>query len=211
MGHAVTASVADADVLINCHGCGIERLPEHTFNVLWVIGHPDRITAAECQQYDAVYSESARFAEHLREQGVACTHLPGASDFVPMPDVPKQYGAVFVGNWRPGRTLDAGERALSVWGEGWDGKLPEGAWQGPDYPHEWLSALYAGAEVVLNDAHEDMERWGFHNPRYYDTLAVQGEEVPTFARCAEYIMAAAHVPKGLDLGWQAAATWPRGG
>jgi hypothetical protein len=189
MGHTVTGDVANADVLINCHGCGIERLPEHTFNVLWIIGHPDRITPAECQQYDAVYSESARFAEHLRGQGVACTHLPGASDFVPMPDAPKTHGAVFVGNWRPGRTLDAGERVLSVWGEGWDGKLPEGAWwQGLYFPHGQLNALYAGAEVLPNDHHADMERWGFHNPRHYDTLAVRGEEVPTFEECAGHIM-----------------------
>ena len=39
-----------------------------------------------------------------------------------------------------------------------------------------------------------------HNPRYYDILATRGEKVPTFAECAEVLMALAHTPVGLDLG-----------
>ena len=201
LGHTVTDNVVEADVLINCHGCGVARLPEHTFNILWIIGHPDRITPAECWQYDVVCSESAKFAAHLKGQGVECIYRPGASDMVPMPDVPKTHGAVFVGNWRPGRELDTGERELAVWGEGWDGRLPGGAWRGAYYPHEDLNELYASAGEVLNDHHEDMARWGFHNPRHYDMLAVAGEKVPTFAECAEHIMALVPTERiMLDLG-----------
>jgi len=201
LGHTITDNVAEADVIVNCRGAGVEGLPEWTFNILWIIGHPDTVTVNECLLYDAVCCESERFAEHLRGWGIACHHLPGASDMVPMPDVVKQHGAVFVGNWRPGRELDSRGLPLAVWGEGWDGKLPEGAWRGPYYPHEGLNELYASAELLLNDHHEDMARWGFHNPRHYDIAAVAGKKVPTFAECAAAIMAL--VPEKrhmLDLG-----------
>jgi hypothetical protein len=200
LGHTVTGDVTEAQVIINCHGAGVQQLPEWTYNVLWIIGHPDNVTPEMCHEYDAVWSESERFAEHLREQGVECGHLPGASDFQPI-EYPIERGAVFVGNWRPGRELDAPEgMTLDVWGEGWEGHLPEGAvWRGKYFPHEGLNRLYASSRAVLNDTHEDMERWGFNNPRYYDIRAAQGEcagvflqdeedFVPTFYECAETIM-----------------------
>jgi hypothetical protein len=204
LGHTVTESVADADVLVNCHGMGLKALPVHTFNVLWIIGHPARITAAECDQYDAVYCESERFTAHLREQGVACEWLPGASDMVPMPDVPKTIRRVFVGNARGGTrpcidALAGDYEGLQVWGEGWE-RLPGGVWQGPYIPHDRLNLLYAQACEVLNDEHTDMAEWGFHNPRHYDILAARGEKVPTFAECAERIMGRAHPVHGFDLG-----------
>lgn len=204
LGHTVTESVADADVLVNCHGMGLKALPLHTYNVLWIIGHPARITPAECDQYDAVYCESERFTAHLREQGVACEWLPGASDFVAMPDANTYPGRVFVGNARNGSrpcidALNGDYSNVQVWGEGWD-RLPEGVWQGTYYPHEHLNRLYAQAAEVLNDEHADMAEWGFHNPRHYDVLATRGEKVPTFAECAQKIAQRARRQYGYDLG-----------
>lgn len=199
-GHTPTEDVREADVLVNCRGFAVERLPEWTWNILWIIGHPDTVTAAECQQYDAVFCESARFTEHLQQQGVACRHLPGASDMTPL-EGPREHEAVFVGNWREGRVLDPQGMALEVWGEGWDGHLPEGAvWRGPYYPNERLGWLYATSALVLNDTHADMARWGFRNPRHYDILAVRGDRVPTFGECAGALMAGARPIVGLDLG-----------
>ena len=203
-GHTVVGDVVEADVLINLHGGRIQQLPEWTWNVLWIIGHPDAVTEQECDEYDVVYSESAMFAEHVREWGIACKHLPGASDFEPL-ELPKTHDAVFVGNWREGRTLDDGlptGHRLEVWGEGWEGHLPEGAeWRGLYYPHEDLAALYASSVFVIPQMYEDMHRWGFVNPRIHDVLAVRGEKVPTFAECAERIMADVPAIRGmLDLG-----------
>jgi len=201
IGHTVVSNVSEADVLINCHGMGVQMLPVHTYNVLWVIGHPARLSEGELMQYDAVYSESEEYAAHVRSLGVACEHLPGATDFVPMGkgDVPQ---SVFVGNWREGRTLPEAHYPLHVWGEGWQGHLPDGAtWEGVYLPHEELNALYGDSAEVLNETHADMVRWGTHNPRYYDVLAARGEAVPTFADCAATIMA--RVPEQrvmLDLG-----------
>jgi len=203
-GHTVVGDVLDADVLINLHGGRIQQLPEWTWNVLWIIGHPDAVTEQECDEYDAVYSESEMFAEHIAGAwGIPCVHLPGASDFEPL-GLLVEHNGVFVGNWRPGRALDwsAKDGSLEIWGEGWQGHLPEGAtWMGTEYPHEHLNRLYGLSSRPINQTYPDMERWGFHNPRHYDIAAVRGEQVPTFADCAAAIMAG--VPEHrmmLDLG-----------
>jgi len=192
LGHGVVTSVTEADVLINCHGFSLQWLPDHTYNVLWVIGHPDAVTPNECWQYDAVYSESEEFAEHLREQGVTCKWLPGASDFVHKGCAPHLFRRVFVGNARGGSrpcidALNGNYDGLTIWGEGWE-HLPAGVWKGEYLDHSLLNMCYGSAWEVLNDTHADMERWGMHNPRYYDILATRGEKVPTFAECAEHIM-----------------------
>ncbi len=201
LGHTVIGNINDADVLINCHGMGVQVLPVHTYNVLWVIGHPARLSALELAQYDAVYSESEEYAAHVRGLGIACEHLPGASDFVRMGDASVQQ-SVFVGNWREERKLPEAHYPLRVWGEGWQGHLPDGAtWEGAYMPHEELNALYGQSAEILNDTHADMIKWGMHNPRHYDVLAARGEPVPTFAGCAQRIMAS--VPEKrvmLDLG-----------
>ena len=205
-GHKVVGDVMDADVLINLHGGRIAQLPEWTWNALWIIGHPDAVTEQECDEYDAVYSESEMFAEHVREWGIGCKHLPGASDFEAM-DLPREHDAVFVGNWRPGRELQVPDgMMLEVWGENWTELPHDAVWRGIEYPHERLMELYASSAHVVNQTHPDMERWGFHNPRHYDILAVRGEPHPTFAECAAAIMA--DVPEQramLDLGCGARA------
>lgn len=206
LGHVVTDRIQDADVFINLHGGRVQGMPEWTWNVLWIIGHPDAITREECDEYDAVYSESEMFAEHVAGTwGITCAHLAGASDFEPL-DLPKKHDAVFVGNWRPGREFPKVAGTLQVWGEGWDhaysGAPPENVvLVAPAFPHDDLQVLYASASQPVNQTYPDMERWGFHNPRYYDIAAVRGEPHPTFDECAAAIMAG--VPTGrimLDLG-----------
>jgi hypothetical protein len=200
-GHTVVGDVMDADVLVNLHGGRVSQLPEWTWNVLWIIGHPDAVTRQECDEYDAVYSESEMFADYLREAGVDAKSLPGATDFVAL-DMPKTHDAVFVGNWRPGRELQVPDgMMLEVWGENWTELPHDAVWRGIEYPHERLMELYASSAHVVNQTYPDMERWGFHNPRHYDIAAVRGEPHPTFDQCATEIMAG--VPERrvmLDLG-----------
>lgn len=202
LGHEVTENAVDADVLIHLHGMPIERLPDWTFNILWVHSHPE--TVGDARRYDRVYSESAKFAEKI-----GGTHLPGASDMVPM-DVPKTHYAVFVGNARNGSrpciTDYLGGRSdgagLEVWGEGWE-KLPPGIWKGVYYPHENLNALYAANEWVLSDSHPDMDEWDFVNPRVWDRMAVSGMRippVPTFLDVARTMLDGVRWSVKLDLG-----------
>jgi SAM-dependent methyltransferase len=202
LGHSITENALEAEVVINCHGAAVQHLPEWTYNILWVIGHPDAVTPQGCWEYDAVFAESYKFAEHLRGQGIDAKHLPGASDMVPM-DVEQTFDAIFVGNWRPGRTLDVPEdMELNVWGEGWREHLKRpNSTYGEYYPHDHLNELYAKARVLPNDTHADMQKWGMNNPRHYDILAVRGEQVPTFAECAAVLMDAVPTERVmLDLG-----------
>lgn len=204
LGHEVTTDLLQAEALINLHGAVVQRLPEWTYNVLWIISHPDTVTTEECDQYDAVFCESERFTEHLLEQGIGCEHLAGASDFTARGTIPYMLRRVFVGNARNGTrpcidALNGDYEGLAVWGEGWE-HLPEGVWRGEYYPHERLNTLYGTTQEVLDDSHEDMDRWGFTNPRAYDIRATRGEKVPTFAQCAKALMQGVRPLSGLDLG-----------
>lgn len=198
-GHEVVTEIQKAEVLIHLHGVGIERLPDWTFNVLWVHSHPDEVKNAG--RYDAVFAEGKAFAE-----SIGATWLPGASDFVPI-TVPIRYKAVFVGNVKGGSRpcvdnylrTHPDPSGLAVWGEGWE-KLPAGCWKGVYYPHEMLNELYAASEDVLGDSHPDMDKWGFTNPREWDVRACNGEVVPTFKDIARTMMASVKWGVKLDLG-----------
>ena len=54
---------------------------------------------------------------------------------------------------------------LGVWGDGWEGKLPPGVWQGRFVPWEKLPLIYSCATIVLNDHQPEMLKNGFVNNR----------------------------------------------
>lgn len=199
LGHEVTDNAVEADVLIHLHGIGVERLPDWTYNILWVHSHPDELK--DTKRYDAVFAEGKAYAESIK-----AVWLPGASAFAPM-QAERKYEAVFVGNSRNGSRpcVDAflkgnpDPSGLAVWGEGWE-KLHAGCWKGTYYPHEQLNALYASAGAVLGDSHPDMEKWGFVNPREYDIKAVAGEKVPTFLDVTRTMLEGVRWQTKLDLG-----------
>jgi len=201
LGHELVEDIARAEVLIHLHGYGIERVPDWTYNILWVHSHPAAAERLDMRRYDRAFAESAEFAEHM---GIG--HLPGASDMQPL-ERPIEHEAVFVGNAkghsRPSVDKWLAEHpngeGLAVWGEGW-GWLPEGVWQGLYYPHEQLGELYAATRHVLNDNHADMDRWHFTNPRLYDVAALKGERVPTFGDVARAMLDGVRWQTRVELG-----------
>ena len=66
---------------------------------------------------------------------------------------------------------------LTVYGPGWEGILPEGAWRGPYVEHDRLGALYRSAGLVLCDHWSDMAELGFVSNRIFDVLAAGGRAV----------------------------------
>ena len=66
--------------------------------------------------------------------------------------------------------VDAGVD-LAVWGEGWEGLLPDGVHRGVFVPNDALPTLYRSARVVLNDHWDDMARDGFLSNRLFDAAA----------------------------------------
>jgi hypothetical protein len=153
-------------------------------NLLWVISHPDEVTAPEAAAYDAVFAASTTWsADRSRDWGLEVTPLlqctdptrfhPGLGD----PEDGPGEGIVFVANargvLRP--TVEAAlavDTPLTVHGAGWDEWLPARSvrLQGP-VGNEDLGRLYASSSLVLNDHWEDMRAEGFVSNRVFDVLA----------------------------------------
>jgi glycosyltransferase involved in cell wall biosynthesis len=160
-------------------------------NLLWVISHPERVSAREAAGYDAVFAASASLTRRLTEGlGRPVEMLLQCTDqhrFRPVaPDLGRRHEVLFVGNARG--TRDSVAAALqagivpSVYGLRWKGLLPEGAWCGEYIPNEHLPATYRAAGVVLNDHWDDMRREGLLSNRLFDLVAcgarVVSDDVP---------------------------------
>ncbi|MCJ1713365.1 glycosyltransferase [Curtobacterium sp. VKM Ac-2922] len=163
---------------------GLDDTPVHpsAVNVLWVISHPDLVTAAELARYDLRFAAGPVWASRVAEQtGLPVAPLLQATDptrFHPGPVDPAYAGldTAFVGKtravFRPvvRDAVDAGVD-LAVWGEGWEGLLPDGVHRGVFVANDALPALYRSARVVLNDHWDDMARDGFLSNRLFDAAA----------------------------------------
>ena len=160
-------------------------------NLLWVISHPDRVTAELCATYDVIFVASDVFLEHLRARtDVPLVPLHQATEperFFPESGGP-EHELLFVGNSRGVRRPIIDDLAgspfdLSVYGGNWtpeliDPKHLKGEW----IPNDDLRRYYAGATIVLNDHWQDMRDEGFFSNRLYDALAsgafIVSDEVP---------------------------------
>ncbi|TDN45666.1 glycosyl transferase family 1 [Curtobacterium flaccumfaciens] len=163
---------------------GLDDTPVHpsATNVLWVISHPDLVTPAELARYDLRFAAGPVWAARTTEAtGLATAPLLQATDPArfhpgdPDPQYP-DLDTAFVGKtrevFRP-VVRDAVEAGadLAVWGEGWEGLLPDGVHRGVFVPNDRLPALYRSARVVLNDHWDDMARDGFLSNRLFDAAA----------------------------------------
>jgi O-antigen biosynthesis protein len=183
----------DADVVVHVRGLRpYTPKPAHT-NVLWIISHPDDVTAEECERYDVVFVASEPFARELEQQVRVPVHvLLQATDtdrFRPTEPNPElATDVLFVGNSRKQRRpiVDAAIEAglpLSIYGSDWHGLVPDEYIKGEYFPNEKLTELYASATVVLNDHWPDMAAKGFISNRVFDALAsgaalVTDQELP---------------------------------
>ncbi|WP_058729021.1 glycosyltransferase [Curtobacterium oceanosedimentum] len=164
---------------------GLDDTPVHpsATNVLWVISHPDLVTPAELARYDLRFAAGPVWAERVgAETGLAIAPLLQATDperFHPgavAAGTPHDVDTLFVGKtravFRPVvRDAVAAGVDLAVWGEGWEGLLPDGVHRGVFVANEALPALYRRARVVLNDHWDDMARDGFVSNRLFDAAA----------------------------------------
>ncbi|MCY1695863.1 glycosyltransferase family protein [Curtobacterium sp. SL109] len=163
---------------------GLDDTPVHptATNVLWVISHPDLVTAAELARHELRFAAGPVWAARVTAgTGLAVGPLLQATDparFHPGPADPAfpDLDTAFVGKtrrvFRP-VVRDAVEAGvdLAVWGEGWESLLPDGVHRGVFVPNEQLPALYRSARVVLNDHWDDMARDGFVSNRLFDAAA----------------------------------------
>ncbi|MEO1175180.1 MAG: glycosyltransferase, partial [Myxococcota bacterium] len=172
----------DIDVVVHIKGLS-EYVPKpHNVNVMWMINHPDRHRDDELERYDLVCVASEPYARELQGRlRVPVLYLPQATEPDRFrPGATRDLELVFVGSNRGvGRKsmrrviadLLPTRHRLAVWGDGWDGLLPDGVWQGPFVANDALPEIYGRAHVVLNDHHDDMRAAGFINNRTFDALA----------------------------------------
>ncbi len=171
---------ARADVVLVLRGLPIEVPAPGPVRLLWVISHPDEVTADEARRYDAVFAASPAWAgRRSREWDVPvipllqCTDVelchPGRADR-------PGGGVLFIGNARRGAhrpIVDwaAAVAEVGIVGTGWENTAHAGRLLATSVPNAEVGARYAGAAVVLNDHWADMRRGGFVSNRLFDAVA----------------------------------------
>ena len=191
------------DVVLVLRGLRDVQPPPQRSNIwmMWIISHPELVTAQEMDAYDAVFAASTSWQP---PRGASCTPLLQATNprrFHPEVAAPDS-GArlLFVGStrgeFRPAvQAVTASPRAqdLTVYGVGWQEFLPADQIAGEFLANEQLPAAYAAAEIVLNDHHADMAEQGFLSNRLFDAVACGTRVVSDHATGLEEVFGASVV------------------
>jgi hypothetical protein len=169
------------DVSLVIRGLGAPEPRPETTSLLWVISHPDQVTADEMAPYDRVFAASAAWAAATADRtGIPVEPLLQATDparFHPgEPDPGLISDVLFVGSTRGEfRPLVRGAVAagadLALYGGGWADHVDARYVRGPFLPNDRLSAAYRSARIVLNDHWADMAAGGFVSNRLFDAVA----------------------------------------
>lgn len=161
------------------------RPPRTGISILWIISHPDEITAEELADFDLVFaasrswalSASKRFSRDVQPL-LQCTDT---TRFRPT-GAARGDDIIFVGTARgiprPSvvAPLAAGIR-VKVFGPDWRGFIPGSAIAATGVPNEELPRLYESAALVLNDHWPAMRAAGFISNRPYDVVAAGGRVI----------------------------------
>jgi hypothetical protein len=190
--HADDLAGRSSDVLVVVRGLQPVRRTAGQAHVLWVISHPETVTARECDEADLVLVASHRFADELR----ACTTTPvevmlQATDterFRPQaPDPRHEHDVAVVAKsrdvFRPAvaAAVAAGLRP-AIYGSGWE-RFVDPELVVSDYvANDELPVVYSSVGALLSDEWEAMREWGFVSNRVFDALACEtpviSEELP---------------------------------
>lgn len=159
--------------------------PRTALRLMWIISHPNEISAGELADFDHVFAASRpwsraasdRFGRDI-EPLLQCTD---ATRFRPT-GLQRDASIVFVGTARGiHRPAVVGPvRAgipLEVHGPDWRGYIPARSIASTGIPNDDLPARYESAGVVLNDHWPEMQRNGFISNRPYDVLAAGGRVI----------------------------------
>ncbi|WP_336647850.1 glycosyltransferase [Microbacterium sp. MMO-10] len=173
------------DVVLSLRGPHELALPPAAHRLLWIISHPDEVTAEEVRDADTVYAASAPWARRATERfGVAVRPLLQCTDahrFRPQ-GLQRTADLVFVGTARgiarPSvvEPVRAG-RPVRVYGPDWRGYIPGSAIAATHIANDRLPAVYEAAGAVLNDHWPAMQREGFVSNRLFDVVAAGGRAI----------------------------------
>ena len=171
------------DVLLTLRGMDEVTPAGAPVNLMWIIYHPEQVTAREAARYDQVFASSVSWSQQRTAEWdlpiaplLQCTDAelfhPGRAGSEP------EGGVLFVGNARRGGTRPMVDAALAsgvdlrLYGTGWeDVPAAAGRLTGVRVANQELGRHYAEAGVVLNDHLESMRRTGFVSNRLFDAVA----------------------------------------
>ena len=173
------------DVVVVLRGRRPARLPADATGVVWVISHPDQVTARELASYDLRYAASHTWSRDVSSQwGLRVQPLLQCTDSSrfyiddePVDDVVGK--AVMVGNSRGQArpvVMEAvrSDTPVAVYGASWERFLPADVIAGQYVPNETVRRYYRSAAWALNDHWPDMRDLGFVSNRIFDILASGG-------------------------------------
>ena len=181
-GHAL----ADEDVAIVLRGLIPYTPRPGQIAFLWNISHPDQVGYEEYDRYTRIYCASASHAallKHLVKPPVDV--LLQATDPARFhPETPAQDApdVLFCGNSRGVEreivrwAIDA-DREPTIYGDGWQGLVPDTLVAAKNIDNKALGRLYAGSGVVLNDHWPSMRAFGLVSNRLFDVVASGGRVV----------------------------------
>lgn len=169
------------DVTLTLRGLDAFAPQPAAINLLWVISHPELVTADEIRRYDAAFAAGVAWSHTMSEsEGVNLIPLLQATDptrFHPSADSGAASGdVVFIGKSRGEyrtivRDAIAAGIDVRVYGPDWDDFLDPAHIAGSYVPNDALPQAYREASVVLNDHWSDMRRTGFVSNRLFDAVA----------------------------------------
>ncbi len=154
-------------------------------SLVWIISHPDQVTASEIGGFDAVLAASQSWSEAATVRfGREVAPLLQCTDTTRFHPTGAARGdrLVFVGTARgiarPSvvEPIRAG-MPVDVYGPDWRGYIPATAIRASGVPNRDLPELYESALAVLNDHWPAMRAEGFVSNRLYDVVAAGGRAV----------------------------------
>lgn len=143
--------------------------------LLWIISHPQDVSADEVDGYDAVFAASACWSRAAELGARPLLQATNPARFVPG-HAAASGRPVFVGSTRGEfrpivRDCRSVGLDVEVYGVGWEAYLPPEDIAGTFVANADLPAVYASAPVVLNDHWADMAAEGFLSNRLFDAVA----------------------------------------
>lgn len=169
------------DVVVVLRGLDVVVPQPGAVNILWVISHPELVTAEELRSFDLVYAASELWAATASAKFgadvVPLLQATNVSRFNPEIAAPDSgHDVVFVGSTRGVErpvvqfAVDSGVE-LAVYGPGWAGRIDPDIVHGERVSPDEAARLYRSSSWVLNDHWPDMAALGFLSNRVFDALA----------------------------------------
>lgn len=171
----------NSDIFIVLRGIFPFAPPKNTFNIIWVISHPNQVGKSELKRFNLILTASDVWAQaiKLKIKKPVKVLMQATNNDVFHPEPKREngkFGIIFVGNSQKRRrkivhdVISLGYD-VEVIGKGWKGKIPDRYIIAESIDNKDIAAIYRRYSIVLNDHWSDMRLKGFISNRIFDAAA----------------------------------------